>query len=187
MLGLKLKYGFISNYNQTIFLKLGQRDGGEGEPCIYFSDVIKYKDTIDDSNGNVSVRLALFYLVYKTCSPDAAAWRISDDLNAAELRHTMIVDHSVHDSSLATPHANRTLPESDYASPDQVDASLAYLDLQTPRRSTRSRTIPPQLILPQLDSQTLHNPLPEAVPDPGTPMILPQQSDRVLRSHLRGP
>lgn len=187
MLGLKLRYGFISNYDQTIFFQLSQYDGGKGDPCIYFSDIITYDDTIDNSNGNVSLRLALFYLIYKTCSPDAAAWRISENLNATELKRKMIVKYSVHDSSLVTPHANRTLPKSDYASPDQVDASLAYLDLQTPRRSTRSRTIPPQLILPQLDSQTLHNPLPEAVPDPGTPMILPQQSDRVLRSHLRGP
>ncbi|KNG51883.1 hypothetical protein TW65_00898 [Stemphylium lycopersici] len=80
MIGHGLKYGFISNYEETIFLQLDLRNNGE--PCIYYSDIIKDSDLIDNSNDKVSVslRLALFYLTQKTSSPKGADWAISKEL-----------------------------------------------------------------------------------------------------------
>ncbi|KAF2853489.1 hypothetical protein T440DRAFT_376213, partial [Plenodomus tracheiphilus IPT5] len=38
MCARRLKYGFLSNYEQTVFLKVDQ--GSDDNPCLYFSDVI---------------------------------------------------------------------------------------------------------------------------------------------------
>ncbi|KAF1828220.1 hypothetical protein BDW02DRAFT_635309 [Decorospora gaudefroyi] len=132
MLGHRLKYGFISNYNETVFLHLGLTKDGE-QPCIYFSDIIKDSDVIDESAGRTSLRLALLYLTQLTCSPNGADWAISDET----LRKTSkwIVKSSQPQQNLATPFGDR-----DHTA---ADRALPYLDLGTPQKPRISPNVNP--------------------------------------------
>jgi len=147
---------------------------------IYFSDVTRYSDTIDDSNGMASVRLALFYLIYKTCSPSVAAWRISNNLDAPGLKDQWIATRTTNDAVLATPFAGRTLPLVESVVADLVDR-VSYLDLQTPQRRSTGFSATPAFSSPppQLGSYTPYNPPAGSRP--------PSPSDRVLRSHRDRP
>ena len=183
MLGHDLKYGFISTYEHTIFVQVDQRAGGHGDPCVYFSDVIRYSDAIDASNGTTSIRLALFYLIYKTCSPSVAAWHISNNLNGAGLKDQWIVTRTTSDAILATPFAGRTLPLVESVVADLVDRVSSYLDLQTPQRRRTSFSATPTFSSPspQFDSHTPYNPPGAGSSSPPSP------SDRVLRSRQDRP
>jgi hypothetical protein len=45
MIGHRLKYAFMSNYNESIFLEV--KGGDCGAPYVYYSDIIKSDDFID--------------------------------------------------------------------------------------------------------------------------------------------
>ncbi|KAF7446952.1 hypothetical protein PtrSN002B_005484 [Pyrenophora tritici-repentis] len=191
MLGHKLKYGFITTYDQIIFLQLDQRDGGEGDPCIYFSDVIRYDDVShdpndkvsDNSNDNVShdassddsddsddtsndvgavtkisvsVRLAIRYLIHKTCSPEpeAANWSIPDDLKPMDLKERWIFPMSVNNCTLCTLLVNRTRPSEDSMIAD-ITEGVSSLCLHTPEKGNSSFYAPPQQSITIQQSTTM--------------------------------
>jgi hypothetical protein len=57
MLGYQVKYGFISNYNNSIFIRLSL---DKFVPVVYISRIIKHTEIIDEGAGRVSLRFALF-------------------------------------------------------------------------------------------------------------------------------
>jgi hypothetical protein len=63
MLGNRLNYGFISTYNETVFLYLDL-----AKPQIVFSNVIHYSDRVDKKISMVSLRLAVLQFIHLSCS-----------------------------------------------------------------------------------------------------------------------
>lgn len=101
MLIFDLKYGFISNYKETIFLQLDRRNKGQGDPCIFYSGIIKSSDLVDKSKCSVSLRLALFYLTHKTTTPDGADWAVSEAVSR-------ILENSI--EAVGIPHVDDFTP-----------------------------------------------------------------------------
>ncbi|KAF2751332.1 hypothetical protein M011DRAFT_523339 [Sporormia fimetaria CBS 119925] len=81
MLRNRAKYGFISNYSQTIFLTVE-----ETGPFVMISEPIPTMSTADVSNAEspkININLALLYVFMRGCSKDMTVWRLSsttDDL-----------------------------------------------------------------------------------------------------------
>ncbi|KAK1908007.1 hypothetical protein P3342_013326 [Pyrenophora teres f. teres] len=167
MLGHKLKYAFISNYDETIFLQLDQRKAGQGEACIYFSDIIRYDDAVDESKEeNISLRLALLYLIHKTCSPATADWCIPDHIDTKALKEDWITRESIFEDKSGTPYGHRAHPAA-----DRIQAISNTLptpqDLLVPPRTPQN--------MPAANFQVALRPRQPTGPQP-------QPSDRVLRS-----
>lgn len=113
MLSHRLRYAFLTNYNDTIFLQLHHVLDGNGkpEPRIMFSKVIGFSDTVDVEKNHISVRLALLYLVYKTFTEDKAEWQISQELLDATNNDEWITNKIPSTRPLNTPYGtqNRSL------------------------------------------------------------------------------
>ncbi|KAI8933626.1 hypothetical protein NX059_009351 [Plenodomus lindquistii] len=78
MRGRRLNYGFISNYNQTVFLKVGL-DSTRKHPKIFYSSCISHNvSTLAMGPKDLSVRLAMFYMVFLTSSPSSSGWKMSE-------------------------------------------------------------------------------------------------------------
>ncbi|KAH7086528.1 hypothetical protein FB567DRAFT_406254, partial [Paraphoma chrysanthemicola] len=56
MLTYRVKYGFLSNYTSTVMILLENFTdaAGNAAPCIYFSDVIKNTDCVDEEETKIS-------------------------------------------------------------------------------------------------------------------------------------
>jgi len=179
MLGHKLKYAFISNYDETIFVQLDQRKKGEGEACIYYSDIIRFDEIIDNPKESVSLRLALFYLIYKTCPPGTAEWRIPETINTSNLAKKWISMTSVTVDKSATPYGSRVAALNDAAL--AIRSPFSTHENPPPLPPLSPLTLQPLLPLGSLTPQT--------IPPPETeiPLRPRPQPDRVLRSHRDRP
>lgn len=129
MIGHRLKYAFISNYNETIFFKLDRND--IGRPYVYYSDIIKFDDVIDTttSPAKITVRLALLYLMRLTCAPTAADWQLSESL-AADME-PYINKKATPGLVLSTPLGDPKISLADLRHPE--------LDLESPRAIRNER------------------------------------------------
>lgn len=56
---LDIKYGFLTNYNQTVFVRQVLLSDGMG---LEYSPVIYHNETYDASGGKISMRQAFFYI-----------------------------------------------------------------------------------------------------------------------------
>lgn len=54
-----IKYGYLSNYNQTAFLRQVALPDGIG---LEYSPMIYHGERYDPSQGNISLRQAIFYV-----------------------------------------------------------------------------------------------------------------------------
>jgi hypothetical protein len=60
-----VKYGYLTTYMQTIFVKMKDRGG---RPALSYSRIIKHSDFAEEDKGNetmktVSLKFALFYVL----------------------------------------------------------------------------------------------------------------------------
>lgn len=106
MRGHRLQFAFLSTYQDTIFLRLSHTfDSKQNKiPRLYFSRVVKDKDVVDETNRKISVRLALFYLIYKTFSGNEPEWRIPQDI--LNLTEAWITKSAPVIGPAATPYGN---------------------------------------------------------------------------------
>jgi hypothetical protein len=143
MIGYRLKYGFISNYNETVFLYLDLDDSGE--PCIYYSNVIKATDIIDKTENTISVRLAFLWLIYITCSPsNPNSWSITGDVAKKMARWITKLPSAPQD--LSTPYGARINSFADYQHPG--------LCLESPRASRTLNPMRPPWLSARLGKTT---------------------------------
>lgn len=107
MLSHRLKYAFLTNYKATTCLRLGHINTGNGliKPRILFSSPIDAGEVADDKN--ISVRLALFYLIHKVSSPKEDDWQISEDMKKVTERTTWLSTKPAPDRPLNTPDGHR--------------------------------------------------------------------------------
>ncbi|KAJ8107884.1 hypothetical protein OPT61_g8560 [Boeremia exigua] len=79
MLGHNLKFAFLTNYKVTTCLQFSHFSTGDGivKPRVAFSDTINFDNTMD--KGQISVRLALFYLIFQVSSDKEEIWRIPEE------------------------------------------------------------------------------------------------------------
>lgn len=73
-----LRFGFVSTYEQTVFLKIGEQ-ASDGSYALFYSDIVYHTDrTILDPDQqtltSVSVRLGLLYLLHRATNEDASTW-----------------------------------------------------------------------------------------------------------------
>jgi hypothetical protein len=69
MLVNRTKYGFLSDYQHTVFLRVWNEDG----PKVLFSKPIPYSNTANvegEVHPTISVRLALLYFTFKALEKD---------------------------------------------------------------------------------------------------------------------
>lgn len=184
MLGHRLKYGFISNYNETIFLQLALH--GDGEPCIYYSDIIMDVDIINDANLSPSLRLAMFYFTYLACSPRDADWQLSKEVLQKTKRWVSKLPAA--QQNLLTPFGDRGVAP--------ADRMLPHLDLDTPRSSRRTpdvsdglTTLPKLSALPEVHRPLHSNFLPSNLDDEDSDTEPSPLAKRVMFNSgiLRGP
>jgi hypothetical protein len=67
MVAFGVKFGFVSTYKETVFLKVDKRNT-TGDWSVYYSEIIKYDDMVtqgdtDDNLKSISVRLGVLYIV----------------------------------------------------------------------------------------------------------------------------
>lgn len=55
-------------------------DGTETIPCIHFSKVVEHTDTFDEGKSTISLKLALYWSVWKTSPEETTAWSITLDV-----------------------------------------------------------------------------------------------------------
>ncbi|KAF2751242.1 hypothetical protein M011DRAFT_523275 [Sporormia fimetaria CBS 119925] len=81
MILYRTQFGFLSNYESTVFLMLSYADDDQEQkdPHIYFSDAISYKDkyNADPSPASISTRLGLLYIMH-LCKLERELWQISE-------------------------------------------------------------------------------------------------------------
>lgn len=84
MVTYSLKYAFLSNYDQTIFIKQDHKENGK--PCIYFSRAIRHTDITDPRSKDRSVSLmrAMLFLMSKSCGPNEKDWKLPDEIETSE-------------------------------------------------------------------------------------------------------
>lgn len=78
----RLRHGFISTYDETVFLHFDtDSKNGVLKPLIKFSDIILHSDSLDVDGSRISVRLGLLWQLHASCSPIEGDWRISEKLS----------------------------------------------------------------------------------------------------------
>ncbi|KAF2868629.1 hypothetical protein BDV95DRAFT_449969, partial [Massariosphaeria phaeospora] len=78
-----VKYGYVSTYNETIFLCIREREANQ-EFALCCSEIIKHTNRVESENGKdhlhtISVRLALLYLLSRVSHEDSREWSINPD------------------------------------------------------------------------------------------------------------
>ena len=78
-----LRYGFVSTYNETIFLKIMERGGGDF--CLHFSPIIKHstqarRNKRSERLERHSLRLCLLYILSLVSVQDEKVWKIDKTL-----------------------------------------------------------------------------------------------------------
>ncbi|KAH7138581.1 hypothetical protein B0J11DRAFT_574549 [Dendryphion nanum] len=66
MIRYRTRYGFLSNYNSTLFLIQGFEENDNSKPCFYFLDAIQHTDKVDANTGTISLRLEILYITFKS-------------------------------------------------------------------------------------------------------------------------
>lgn len=98
MLMDRIRYAFLVSVDEIIFLRCDvvqkvetvnvaprgrapDLDQAEVlmEPWLYYSDPIKFTDTLDETKGTVPVRLALLYLMHTSTGSD---WKMPNELGS---------------------------------------------------------------------------------------------------------
>jgi len=80
---LGLRFGFVSTYNYTVFLKIVFPS--IGEPAVHYSEPIPHTNTVVElGNGSrlsqISVRLGILFLIYRATDTDCATWSFDSSL-----------------------------------------------------------------------------------------------------------
>lgn len=104
MIKFKRRLAFLSNYEETVFLRIAARTSGE--PCLYFSDIFAAETSTPEESNDPSVRIGLFYFTHLTSSPDEEIWQLDDDMYSAMSK--LISKESRSNTVLSTPFGNRT-------------------------------------------------------------------------------
>lgn len=77
----RLRHGFISTYDETVFLHFDTDiKNGVLTPLIKFSNIVLHSDILDIDSSKISVRLGLLWLLHESCSSTEDNWRISEEL-----------------------------------------------------------------------------------------------------------
>jgi len=136
MLSHRLKYGFISNYESTIILWLDYNTDKQGakQPCVYFSPSIKHSDEGNSGELEVSLRMALFYLIHITNSDEEQDWKIDEIyrrstnswiLPRVPKKRELLPSRSQTDSAAPSPQAPFRTPLNTRAAPYDVPRNIA--------------------------------------------------------------
>ncbi|KAH7138576.1 hypothetical protein B0J11DRAFT_574545 [Dendryphion nanum] len=84
MINRKLRYGFLSNYKETIFLAILSQPN-DGKPCVAISEAIPCTNYFDLKAKTISTRMGLLYLLSLSCMPqDLNWWRTEHTSNLSE-------------------------------------------------------------------------------------------------------
>ena len=126
----RLKHAFISNYDHTIFVMQGFK--ASGDPCIYFSRAILMSDVAsgDPKRPSISMRLALLFMIAKSCAKNPADWRLSDKITEEE----WVEDKSGPPGLVGTPLDL----SKERGKPDELVAKTATLTLGNPSKAPPS-------------------------------------------------
>ncbi|KAI1526629.1 Dimer-Tnp-hAT domain containing protein, partial [Pyrenophora tritici-repentis] len=73
-----LRFGFVSTYEETVFLKIGRQES-DGSYALFYSDIVRHTDrTVMASDqkvlASISVRLGLLYLLHRASHEDESTW-----------------------------------------------------------------------------------------------------------------
>jgi hypothetical protein len=126
-----LKYGFVSTYNETIFLKIEQRN--DGSYCLQFSPIIKHTVTTGrNSRGDklltISLRLCMLYMFALVSDDDATNWSFDPETIGLNQwvgpKHKIPADLHAED---ATPRTDPTTRMKFLARPMRESTSAATL------------------------------------------------------------
>ncbi|KAH9863894.1 hypothetical protein J1614_009826 [Plenodomus biglobosus] len=103
---LKLPLATGHQVRLTVFLNVGTRS--DGEPCVYFSDIIFSNNSMNTKHEDVTLRAAMFYMVHLTCSsPD---WEMPREIYDNTRQWIKTAGKSY--QGLVTPYGNRMFPVS---------------------------------------------------------------------------
>ena len=79
-----LRFGFVSTYEQTVFLKIGREN--DGQLALFYSEPIEHTENVVESSNsgqkvleNISVCLGIFYLFHRISADDASKWSFDID------------------------------------------------------------------------------------------------------------
>lgn len=105
MIAYGVKYAFLSNYEQTVFLKLETvtKQNGTSAPAIYYSDIIQFGEKLNVKAKTVSVRMALAYLVHQACVDKKEDWQIPESVQELARKGKWIREEMATPKHLITP------------------------------------------------------------------------------------
>ncbi|KAI4667717.1 uncharacterized protein J4E88_010118 [Alternaria novae-zelandiae] len=111
----KIKYGFVSTYNETIFLRIEPRKSNPEEYGLYYSPVFRYDTpTCVDEGNNVhtfGTRFTTLFMLHKVVDDGGEGWRLkASDIPKQDDWYSRTVAANTPSAAVGSPYLGKTPP-----------------------------------------------------------------------------